>query len=152
MGLPRGLRLALLVYPFLVGAAAADPASEIAAAHKSFEDAFNSQDAAGVAAHFTEDAIALSPGWNVVEGRDGIETMYTAFLEAGFHDLESTPVTLDFINDDVAVEVFLHTSHRTAGDGARKEHFFKVLDVWQRDEDGSWRIYRTSFNPRPGEQ
>jgi uncharacterized protein (TIGR02246 family) len=148
----KGKWLSVLVCALLLSPAMADPASEIEAAQASFREAFNAQDAAGIAAHFTEDAIALSPGWKIVEGREGIEKMYTAFLNAGFHGLERTPVTIDIIDDSLAIEFYLDAVQRTDKEGVTTEHFFKVLDVWRREDDGTWRIYRTSFNPRPGDQ
>ena len=106
-------------------------------------------DAAAVAQSFTEDAISLSPGWKVVEGRAEIEKMYTAFLKAGFGDLTRKVDSVTVVGDSIVIQVVRDYATRTDGHGAKTNHAYKVLTVWRRGDDGVWRVYRDSFNDLP---
>ncbi len=149
----KNLPLGLLAVTFVFSAsiALADPMSDILAADEAFEADFNNADAAAVAANFTEGAIALSPGWDVVMGRDNIETMYTAFFSAGFHDLNGHSHDIEFVGDNTAIHVHLQDVTRTDKDGASTPHKFKGLKVWRKGDDGAWLVHRTSFNPMPND-
>ena len=129
--------------------AAADPADEIAAASATFDDAFNSGDPAQIAANFTEDAIALSPGWKFVSGRDKVETMFSAFMKAGFGDKVSTTESLEIVSDDAAIEVLWDEVSRSDKSGAIHREYSKILRTWRKEADGVWRIHRWAWNDLP---
>ncbi|MHA3976422.1 YybH family protein [Halovulum sp. GXIMD14794] len=122
----------------------------IAEARAAFEAAFNGGDPAAVAAMHSEDGIVLAPGWKTTEGRDRIETMYTAFFKAGFSNLRSEEVSFEMAGNDMAVEVVHDQATRTDGNGDKTEHSYKVLRVWKKDADGAWLVHRESFNDLPG--
>src|SRR4051794_15287018 len=88
----RQAALALLAIGIVGGSGAgpvwAEGAREaIAAADRTFAEAFNHGDAATVAKLYTTDAAVLPPGDPRVDGREGIQDYWQAAIDAGVKDL-----------------------------------------------------------------
>jgi ketosteroid isomerase-like protein len=66
----------------------------------------------------------------LVIGRDSLLREY-AYMEAEDYQLSLTPLVVELVNESVAIEI-----GQCAG-----SYNGKYILIWQRDEDGEWRIY-----------
>src|SRR5690349_7009824 len=69
-----------------------------------FTKAFNAGDIAAVAAHYTEDAVVLPPGAEMVLGRNAILTFWKAASEQ-FGDIKLTALDVKPLGSDAAREI-----------------------------------------------
>jgi uncharacterized protein (TIGR02246 family) len=125
----------------------------ITAAYARFVDALKRGDAAAVAASYTDDAVLMVPNTTAWEGRAGITQGFAGFLSQ-FSVVDPRLTTKDVVlGGDYAIErgTYAWTLHPKTGTGADIVDNGKYLTVWQRQDDGSWKIVRDLSNTdRPG--
>lgn len=113
---------------------------EIAAATRRFLQLFASNDIAGIAACYTEDAQMLVANMNVIRGRRAIESVFK-FTAGEGHTLQFQTHELDVLGT-TAIAVGRYIRRRRDGsifdDG-------KYMVVW-RKVDGQWKIHRDMFS------
>lgn len=101
---------------------------------KEFVTAFNSQDAAGVAALFHDDGKLLPAGQPVISGVKAIEEFWAGAFGAGLSGIEKTPIEI-VVSGDLAVETSSYfitfNDVKIAG---------KDTLVWRQDSEGNWKI------------
>jgi uncharacterized protein (TIGR02246 family) len=133
-------------------ALAAGSAEEgIKAASAEFEHAFNSGDGAAVGALYTEDAAILPPDAARVDGKAAIAEFWQGAIDAGLKDLDlQTVEVLD--GGDLAVEVGKVSLTTTGSVGKVVPVAGKYVVVWQRGDDGTWRLHRDIWNLDPASQ
>jgi uncharacterized protein (TIGR02246 family) len=140
--------IAALLVPLVAGAEeqadrAADEAS-IQASVASYVAAFNSRDAAAVAAHWLPDAVYINrtTGEKVV-GRDAIEKGFVAiFAQSDNLKLAATTDSIEFISPNVAVE---HGAAKFFQPDAEPEEVaYTAVYVKQ---DGAWLLDRVTDDP-----
>jgi uncharacterized protein (TIGR02246 family) len=68
--------------------------------HVQFTTAFNRQDAAGLAALFSEDGMRVTPQ-GIIQGRDAIHKDSIKRFQSRFHDLSITPLIVRTMNDSI---------------------------------------------------
>lgn len=141
-----GLASFALVLLLGSGQALAQSAADgIEAAGKEFETAFNGGDGTGVASLYTEDAALLPPGADRVEGKADIATFWQGAIDAGLTDLDLS--TVEVVEaDDLAFEVGSVTMRAPNAEGAVVPLAGKYMVVWQRGDDGVWRLHRDIWN------
>ena len=122
-----------------------DPAAGIAASNIVLEATFNSGDAAGMAAIYTEDAALLPPDMAQIDGREGIQALWQSFMDAGVSDLDVTTVELE-VHGASASEVGTFTLTAPDGKGGRVTVGGKYIILWQLGDDGVWRLHRDIWN------
>jgi uncharacterized protein (TIGR02246 family) len=120
----------------------------IAAANERFMAAFDSHDAAGVAALYTEDGRLLPPNADVMAGKEAIQTFWQGAMDAG---LASAQLEIVEVEDhgDTAIEVSQYTLGGADGQPLDQG---KYIVIWKR-EAGDWKLHRDIFNsslPAPG--
>jgi uncharacterized protein (TIGR02246 family) len=129
--------------------AAADTAA-ITALNNQSAAAFNANDAAAVAATFTDDAIMMPENQAAVEGRAAIQAWYAAMFK---YDVKSADTPLEIqVAGDWAYERGNGTVTATPKSGKPITISLKYLRVIKRQADGSWKGYRlivNSNNPPP---
>ena len=125
-----------------------DAAGGIESSLAQFEDAYNSGNAAGVAALYTADAAVLPPDAARIDGREGIQAMWQSFLDAGVEDLALESVEID-AHGDSASEVGSFSITAPDGQGGRVTVDGKYIVLWRQGEDGVWRIHRDIWNDNP---
>lgn len=108
--------------------------------------AFNNSDAAGIAEHFTEDAILMAPGIPAMEGRESVRDYYQSIFDDYEPELESRYVEIK-IDGDLAygrgiAKVILIPKDDTESSEATS----KYLNILQRQPDGTWKTTHDIWN------
>ena len=103
---------------------------------------------------WTEDAVALPPDGEAIQGRTAIEEMIRSGLEQ-LNALELLKYTQDFQNvsvvGDIAHEWALYrTRYRSRETGEVFESSGKLLRVLQADSTGVWRVSRSMWTVDEG--
>lgn len=104
------------------------------------------QDAVGAAAAaYTDDAWIIGEGGQEFKGRSELEATYAQTYKFGVvvKEFEYTTEELT-VRDDIAVQIFRYQM-TTAYQGQEKIRKYKAMAVWQRQQDGSWKIHRVIF-------
>lgn len=125
-----------------------DAAAGIAATSERFETAFNSGDPAAMAALYTPDGAVLPPGAARIDGREGIAALWQGYMDAGVSDLALETVELE-AHGASASEVGAFTLTAPDGEGGRVTAGGKYIVLWQRGDDGVWRLHRDIWNNDP---
>jgi uncharacterized protein (TIGR02246 family) len=103
-----------------------------------FTEAYNSGDAAGVTALYTEDAILMPPDVATVQGREAIQEYWSKALESGLSDLKLEVVSVDG-RGDLAYEIGKYSVMVPFGE-AKVAWAGKYLVIWERQADGAWMM------------
>ncbi len=117
----------------------------IEATIKTLLESLNGGDAAGVAAHYTDDAALLPPNTARIDGREGIQGAWQALIDADVRDVALTTQEVDVFGD-VANEVGTISATAPSEDGGRVQWTGKYVAVWKRGGDGTWRLHRDIWN------
>ncbi len=112
---------------------------------KTLVESLNSGDAAGVAAHYTDDAALLPPDAAKVDGRDGIRGAWQSFIDADYRDVAMSTQEVDVFGD-VANEVGTISATSAGGNGNCRQMVGKYVAVWKRGRDDTWRLHRDIWN------
>ena len=126
----------------------AGTAEDIATRSETFEAAFNSGDAAAVAAHYTTDAVLLAPDTARIDGREAVQGLWQSFVDAGVTDLQLTTVNLDDLGD-TANEIGTYTLTAPDGNGGTVQAGGKYIVVWKTDDSGVWHLHWDIWNSTP---
>ena len=144
-----GSAVGLLLMAFGVACAPAagteeDPATVRAAIEETnarFTEAFNQGDTAATAALYTEDAIVLPPGQGMVRGQPAIQEFNALDIETNaLNGLVLTTSDVQ-VGGNLAVEVGTYSIQA----GAMQDEG-KYVVVWEKQEDGSWKLHRDIWN------
>lgn len=118
--------------------------------------AFNSTDAAALAATYADDAIMMNPNQEPVEGKPAIQASYEAMFKENAGtvaiSLALSPLETQ-VAGDWAYDRGNSTSTITPKSGKPVEQLGKYLVIAKRQTDGSWKLYREMSNmnsPPPG--
>ncbi len=104
-----GRQISLLIPSLLVGLATSAmgqqdlPQADQEAArdvHAQFTTAFNRQDAASLAALFTENGLRVTPQ-GIIQGHEAIQKDSNKRFQARFHDLSVTPLSVRALGDSI---------------------------------------------------
>ena len=117
----------------------------IEATIKTLVESLNGGDAAGVAAHYTDDAAVLPPDAGRIDGREGIQGVWQGLIDADVRDVALTTQEVDVFGD-VANEVGTISATAPSEDGGRVQLAGKYVAVWKRGGDGNWRLRRDIWN------
>ena len=109
-------------------------------------EAFNNSDAAGIAEHFTEDAILMAPGVPAMEGREAVRNYYQSIFDEYETELDSYYEEIK-IDGDLAygrgvAKVTLITTNGTESSSSTS----KYLNILQRQPDGTWKTTHDIWN------
>lgn len=115
--------------------------AEIEAVNKHFMETFARGDAATLAGAYTEDAQALPPGSQVVEGRPAIEAMWRGIFSLPVKEFQLETREVVGHGDD-ASEV---GRYRLIGNDGTVFEAGKYIVIWRRGE-GGWKVYRDIWN------
>ena len=147
------LAAAILVFGSLSGAHAADSdQAKIRTLLETYEQVLNAGDVAGVLKLYAHDGVFMPQHSPSAVGIEAIEGAYTAVFEAIDLNVEFDIVEIAVVADDWAFartnSAGTTTIHATGGKIAEGN---QELFVFQKTDDGEWKIARYSFsttNPR----
>ena len=122
-------------------AQAGDARKGIDAANKAFGAAIASGNAAGVAALYTDDAVAMPPNSEVVTGRPAIEKAFQGMIASGVKEVILTAKEVE-AHGDTATEVGAYSVKDAAGKEIDRG---KYIVVWKRAQ-GQWKLHRDIWN------
>jgi uncharacterized protein (TIGR02246 family) len=105
-------------------------------------EAFNTGDAAGVAAMYTQDAVVLPPGMEMIRGRDDIQAMWQGAAEQ-MGDLKLTTTDVKPLGDSAVREIGTATA-KTDG-GQPQDIAIKYVVIWEKVGD-EWKIATDIWN------
>ena len=124
-----------------VSALAQDRAS-IQTLNDQFAKAFNTGDAAAVAAHYTGDAVVLPPGAEMVMGRNAILTFWKSAADQ-IGDIKLTAVDVKPLESNAAREIGTF-SFRTKG-AQSQQVTGKYVVVWEK-VGADWKLATDIWN------
>lgn len=113
-----------------------------------WEAAFNAGDGKALADLYTEAAVLLPPGAERIEGRGKIAEFWQGAIDSGLADpdLEAVEVVE---SGDLAYEVGKLSITAPGEDGEPTPVSGKYIVIWQRGDDGEWRLHRDIWNMSP---
>lgn len=131
-------------------AAADDVRQAIEQVNSRFVEAYKAGDAATIASLYTETAKVLPPDATENAGQDAIQSFWQSLIDDGVKDLtlESTEVES---SRDLAYEVGLFSLQVPAENNAMVTAKGNYVVVWQRGDDGNWRLHIDTWNDAPAE-
>ena len=138
----RRIMLAAVCFGALAGAAGAQDKATIEQLNEKFVAAFNKGDAAAVAAMYTEDAVVLPPGADMVRGRENIRAFWAKTAEQ-IQDIKLTTVDVKPLGPDAAREIGTF-GLKTKG-AQPQEVTGKYVVVWQK-VGGEWKLMTDIWN------
>jgi uncharacterized protein (TIGR02246 family) len=109
-------------------------------------EAFNNSDAAGIAEHFTEDAILMAPGVPATEGREAVRAYYQSIFDEYETELDSYYEEIK-IDGDLAYGRGVAKVRLVPKNGSETmESTSKYLNILQRQPDGTWKTTHDIWN------
>jgi uncharacterized protein (TIGR02246 family) len=122
-------------------AQAGDAKKGIEAGNKAFGAAIAAGNAAGVAALYTDDAVAMPPNGEAVTGRPAIEKAFQGMIASGVKEVVLTAKEVE-AHGDTATEVGAYSVKDAAGKELDRG---KYIVVWKRVQ-GQWKLHRDIWN------
>ena len=127
----------------LAGSAIAQSPQRVAieAANKQFSAAVAKKDVAAIVALYTDDAIVLPQGFEMVRGKEAIKGLFEGLLASGVSGITLTTLEVESFGD-TANEV---AQFELKGPDGKVVDKGKSLVVWKKVK-GEWRMHRDIFN------
>ena len=107
--------------------------------------AFNSHDAAAMAATYADDAVMMNPNQAAVEGKQAIQAAYEGLFKEVQGKIAFTPLETQ-VAGDWAYDRGNYTVTLTSKSGKPVENSYKYLVIVKRQPDGSWKLHRETGN------
>ncbi|MBU2676662.1 MAG: DUF4440 domain-containing protein [Gammaproteobacteria bacterium] len=136
--------IALIAMAFLLAACSKAPApadpSELTARSDAWEAALNAQDLDALVELYTVDARIMPPNGEISTGRDAVAAEFGAMIDAGLGG------TTDIVEAQVSGDLgyIVGTYALSAGDETVDRG--KYTEIWERGNDGQWRIASDIWN------
>ncbi|MFQ5771774.1 MAG: YybH family protein [bacterium] len=114
-------------------------------ANAKFAEAFNSGDAAAVAALYTDDATLLPPNSTMIQGNEGVQNFWNGAMAMGIKDVALTTVDVSG-GGDLAYEIGKYSlTIQAEGQAAIKDEG-KYVVVWKKTTEGGWKLQADIWN------
>ena len=105
-------------------------------------DASKRQDAVGASAIYAEDVWWIGEDGFEVKSRKDFETWYSQMYKSGMVIKELNYITEELtVSNDIAVAIGWHTM-TIESQGQQDKSKYNTMAAWQRQQDGSWKIFR----------
>ena len=105
-----------------------------------FLDAYNRGDAAALAEGYTEDCAVLAPNQLTVLGKQAVEIFFKDMIEefGGIASLQNVEVVE---SGDIAYQWASYSL-----DNGEVSDVGQIVQIYNRQSDGSWKLHREMFN------
>ena len=153
--LPRIFTLTcLLLLPCFQGCSRKEPiaASEekdiaaITAVSKARADAFNQGNAAGIAVHFTEDALLMAPDQPTLKGRSAVQAYYQRIFDEYETRLKSYYEEVKVSGQLAYGRGFAEVALIPKQGGQALTSTAKYINIMKREADGTWKTTHDIWN------
>jgi len=118
--------------------------SDIAAANQKFGAAYDAGDAAAIARLYTEHAIVLPPGSNMVTGREAIQRVWAGAMQSGLKFTGLRTVSVEQYGN-AAREIGQYTAEAPNPQKQMTKLDGKYVVVWKR-VNGTWMLDSDIWN------
>ena len=111
-----------------------------------FDEALNASDLDGLMSYFTEDAVRMPPSRPALVGKEAIRDMFQSRFEHSTTEVHNTSEEV-IVCGDWAIVRGTHTvtvALKMSGESIRDNG--KWITIWQRQPDGSWKLYSGFYN------
>jgi len=108
-------------------------------------EAFNRGDAAGTAALYTDDAAVLAPNSEMIQGRPGIQDLWSGAIQMGLKDVSLTTVDVGG-SGETAYEIGKYSLKIQPTGKQAMTDSGKYVVVWKRQNDGTWKLQADIWN------
>jgi uncharacterized protein (TIGR02246 family) len=108
--------------------------------------AFNSNDAAAVAASYTDDAVMMSSNQPAVEGKAAIQSSYQDMFKRGSFKIAITSLETQVAGDWAYDRGTAMITMTPKAGGKPMEESSKYLVILKKQADGSWKCHRDIDN------
>ena len=130
---------------------AMDSRAAIAAVAREFSARYERGDAAGMAALYTSDGVALPPGRRAVRGRAALEAYWRLAPGARVTRHRVTPDSV-VLAGPVAYDWGTYEARGAGADGATWTAYGKYVIVWRETAPGTWRMHVDMWNAAPADR
>ena len=127
---------------------AADSRTAIAAVAREFSARYERGDAAGMAALYTDDGVALPPGRAAVRGRAALEAYWRLAPGSRVTHHRVTPDSV-VLAGPVAYDWGTYEARGAGADGKAWTAYGKYVIVWRETTPGTWRMHVDMWNAAP---
>ncbi len=104
-----------------------------------FGEAIRGADAAAIGSLYTDDAILLPPGADMIKGREGIQAFWHGGFQMGIKDAVLTTINVEAWGD-TACEIGTYLLKiQPPGQGIVEDNG-KYVVVWKLDAAGAWKL------------
>jgi len=118
---------------------------EIEVTNSKWSSAVNSGDPSAIEECLDEGAIYLGPGAPAIFGKDAVVAEAKTWIEAGATN-ESFEIIEVFGDGDIAYQVGAYSIDYPQEDGSLETDRGKFVDIFRRQEDGSWKARVSILN------
>jgi len=138
------MKYSKLVFAALIGATSTAALAENASSAGFWANAVNSGDTAAIARLYTEDAVLVSPGTELISAPDAIGDYWVARRKSGASDFQVLSVN-ERLEGDTLYQSAVWTSKFTSN-GKVGGLEGQMTNVLARQPDGNWKIRLQSWN------
>lgn len=114
---------------------------ELQAVNDAFNSAIDRGDAVAAAEQFTADAVCTAPNTPVIQGSAQLIEWFQSWIDAGLKNSRDNNFIAERQGDIAHMTCCYSTENHGQGSGFVIEHG-KALQVFKRDDDGTWKIHR----------
>jgi ketosteroid isomerase-like protein len=114
---------------------------EIRNANQQLERAFDQGDTTVLADYYTDKAMVLPPGFDILQGKQAIQGFWQGAKDMGLKHLKLTTVDLEQY-EEMAVET---GTYKLFAEGNQEVDHGKYLVVWKK-ENNHWKMHKDIMN------
>jgi uncharacterized protein (TIGR02246 family) len=123
-----------------------DDIASITAVSKARADAFNQGNAAGIAVHFTEDALLMAPDKPTLKGKAAVQTYYQQIFDEYGTGLKSYYEEVKVSGQLAYGRGFAEVVLTPKRGGPAMTSTSKYINIMKREADGTWKTTHDIWN------
>ena len=108
-------------------------------------EAYNSKNAAGVAALHTDDVFVMPPNFPIVKGRGAVQSALAEEIQAGGQNMVFTTIAMN-VEGNYAYEIGQYTMTIDPDEKSAINDTGKYIVVWEKQNNGEWLMKADIWN------